>query len=89
MAVVINSLIWKPFDVRFHGILDKIKFDQKIIQGELQYASIGGLESAMRSLEQQIRREMLSAVAVMDNEQDRRKFSTYLVTIFETQNVIC
>lgn len=61
--LVVTSLMWKPFDVRFQDILEKIKLDQKIVKEELQFASMGGLKTAMQNAAARDREAMESAAA--------------------------
>ncbi|KAE8441834.1 hypothetical protein EG329_004287 [Mollisiaceae sp. DMI_Dod_QoI] len=39
--LVIASLMWKPFDLRFQNVLAKLKFQQKVLQEELNCATSG------------------------------------------------
>lgn len=71
--LVVTSLMWKPFDVRFQDILEKIKLDQKIVQDELQFASMGGLKTAMQNAAANEREAMFARLsAIQANQQDEQ-----------------
>lgn len=70
--------MWQPFDVRFQNILEKIKLDQKIVQEELQFASMGSLKTAMQSAAVREREEILAQLPTIQanqSDQARRKCS--------------
>ncbi len=33
--------MWKPFDLRFQNVLAKLKFQQKVLQEELKFVTLG------------------------------------------------
>jgi hypothetical protein len=45
--VVITELLWKPFDVRFRDVMERMKFHQKVVKAELEVAAYGKLDVSM------------------------------------------
>jgi hypothetical protein len=44
--IVLGELLWKPFDIRFGEILDRMHFHQKVVKDEMQWAYLSGLKTA-------------------------------------------
>lgn len=73
--------MWQPFDARFQNLLEKIKLDQKIVQEELQFASMGNLKTTMQNAAVREREAMLAALSTIQkkqNEQARRRYFPFL-----------
>lgn len=47
--VVIADLLWRPFDVRFQELLERMTFHQKVLEDELKLAGMEDLRSMLRA----------------------------------------
>jgi hypothetical protein len=47
--MVIADLLWRPFDVRFQEMLERMAFHQKALEDELKLAGMEDLRSTLRA----------------------------------------
>jgi hypothetical protein len=45
--MIIGDLLWKPFDVRFQEILERIALRQKVVNEELQLCKLNEIQSSI------------------------------------------
>jgi len=50
--MIIGDLLWKPFDVRFQEILERITLRQKVVNEELQLCKLNEIQSSIKKASQ-------------------------------------
>ena len=45
--MIIGDLLWKPFDLRFQEILERIALRQKVVNEELQLCKLNEIQSSI------------------------------------------
>lgn len=50
--MIIGDLLWKPFDVRFQEILERIALRQKVVNEELQLCKLNEIQSSIKRASQ-------------------------------------
>lgn len=51
---VIGNLLWRPFDVRFQSIRNRLAFHQALVKEELHWATMGQLRSTMQGVAERV-----------------------------------
>jgi len=51
-AFVVADLMWKPFDLRFQNVVEKINFHQAIVKEELEFAAMGKIQDEIEGLKE-------------------------------------
>jgi hypothetical protein len=50
--MIIGDLLWKPFDLRFQEILERIALRQKVVNEELQLYKLNEIQSSIKRASQ-------------------------------------
>lgn len=50
--MIIGDLLWKPFDIRFQEILERIALRQKVLNEELQLCKLNEIQSSIKRASQ-------------------------------------
>src|ERR1700750_2038931 len=89
------SLMWKPFDLRFHNIIEKLNFHQNVIKEELEFSMGEKLQSDVDKLkeaqEQQAtylsQKEILAKLkALMESESTQSLQFQFLFNLLVNQS---
>jgi hypothetical protein len=76
--IVIASLMWKPFDLRFQSVLAKLKFQQKFLQEELKFATLGQAVNDLSKLK--------ISQAKQATEEAQSEMQSFLSRLLESHN---
>jgi hypothetical protein len=85
--LVVGELLWKPFDIRFQDILERLKFHQSVLRDELKWAKLGNIQSTFeaeaqkadegRQAAMQMKESMSRLEVGFDAEQRSVPYSTF------------
>ena len=68
--MIIGDLLWKPFDVRFQEILERITLRQKVVNEELQLCKLNEIQSFIKRASQ-TSNDLLEGVRIAREHQQR------------------
>lgn len=70
--------MWKPFDLRFQNVLAKLKFQQKVLQEELKFATLGQAVDDLSKLK--------ISQAKQATEEAQSEMQSFLSRLLESHN---
>lgn len=70
-VVILNSLFWKPFDARFHDILNSMQHHQELLKTELSLYGHQTTHAEIANEHEELKKELLAIRNDTSRHQDR------------------
>ena len=77
---MVADLLWKPFDLRFRNVVDKINFHQGIVREELDFTVMAKIQDDIEALQ-----DVQSELATQKAQQEIFRFLSKLLEKYDKQ----